>query len=423
MNIIYNTAVNFMHGALKVYGKMLGKNSSRKFSLFVKGQSGIKGLIRRTMKDKPQRPTIWIHAASLGEYAVARPLIAKLKRDGDCTIVLTFFSPSGYRALEHNHPGVDYLFYLPLDTKRNVRAFLNAVQPDKAVFIISEYWPNYLQGLKFRAIPTYLVSAIIRDDAPFFRWYGRIYRKSLSSYSRIYVLDKHSRFNLNMLGVDNVTVSGDPLFDNAETVAQTPWHNETIHRFCHDRKVFIAGSISDERDLQLVSELANRHPDTRFLFVPHDINPDNLRDIQSALNGKSMLYSQCTPQTDLSDTQVLIADFVGALAYMYRYATWAYVGGGFTPLLHSVIEATVYGIPVSFGPQIHRKVTPQQMIDLGIGQIVTNADDLDHWFTALKDNPEKLDEIRKISRQYVQSNIGATEDIVKTLEQGIWANV
>ena len=115
-------------------------------------------------------------------------------------------------------------------------------------------------------------------------------------------------------------------------------------------------------------------------------------------------------------------DFVGALAYMYRYATWAYVGGGFTPLLHSLIEATVYGIPVSFGPQIHRKVTPRQMIDLGIGQIVRNADDLDRWFTSLKDNTPRLEEIREISKKYVHSNIGATEEIVKAIETGLWAN-
>lgn len=422
MNIIYNIAVNTMHGALKAYSHMLGKNSRRKFSLFVKGQQGIKGHVRRTMKDRPDKPTVWIHAASLGEYAVARPIIAKLKRDGDCTIVLTFFSPSGYRALEHNHPGVDYLFYLPLDTKRNVRAFLNAVQPDKAVFLISEYWPNYLQELKFRAIPTYLVSAIIRDDAPFFKWYGRIYRKSLSSYTHTYVLDERSKFNMLMLGVDNVTISGNPLFDNAETVANTPWHNDIIHNFCNDSKVFIAGSISDDKDLELVSTLANRHPDTRFLFVPHDIKPNNLRAIKESVNGKALLYSECSADTDFTGTQVLIVDFVGALAYMYRYATWAYVGGGFTPLLHSLIEATVYGIPVSFGPQIHRKVTPRQMIDLGIGQIVRNADDLDRWFTSLKDNAPRLEEIREISKKYVHSNIGATEEIVKAIETGLWAN-
>lgn len=422
MNVVYNIIIGIVNFVLRIYSKFLSDKSRRKFSLFVKGQQHILKHIATEMsaENADGVPVIWFHAASLGELAAIRPIISKLKEECTCRIVLTFFSPSGYRALADKHPGIDHVFYLPLDTRHNVRAFLDIVHPVKAVFAISEYWPNYLQELKYRAIPTYLVSAIIRDNSPFFRRYGSIYRKALSTYTHFYVLDEHSSFNLSMLGYsNNVTVCGDPLFDNANIIARTQWHDKTIEHFVGGEKVFIAGSIHDENDLQIVSALANQHRDTRFIFVPHDVTPAVISNIKSTIEGTAVTYSEYAITDEPPTAQVLIIDFVGALAYMYRYATWAYVGGGFTPLLHSVIEATIYGLPVAFGPQIYRKVTPTQLIQFGIGQVVTNAEELQQWFAALKHDDERLERIREAARAYVAQNLGATRRIVDTIEKGL----
>ena len=169
------------------------------------------------------------------------------------------------------------------------------------------------------------------------------------------------------------------------------------------------------------TDLANRHPDTRFIIVPHEIRPTTLRHITDSIKGKVKIYTQCGPDTDFSDTQVLVIDFVGALAYIYRYATWAYVGGGFTKLLHSVIEPAVYGLPVSFGPNVSRKVVTRQMIDLGIGRIVSNSDELDRWFSNLKDNPQALRETAAKAAVYVGKNVGATRRVVNRIMEDICA--
>lgn len=423
MNLIYNAAVDTMNSFVGLYGKCLGKKSHRKFSRFVKGQRGLIEHIREEMADIDRSvPTIWFHAASLGEYGVARPLINAVRRRGRCNIVMTFFSPSGYEPVSKNHPDIDKVFYLPLDTRRNARRFLEAVKPDRAVILISEYWPNYLQQLKFSSIPTFLVSAIIRDNSQFFRWYGKIYRKSLSAFSHIFVLNESSRFNLNMLGYTDVTVEGDALFDNAALVARTQWDDPVLDRFCAGRKVFIAGSISNDKDLRLVAELVKRHRNVPFILVPHDIRSSSL-DAIAAECGPSIKYYSATSPDDASlpSTQCLIMDCIGKLAYLYRYGTWAYVGGGFTPFLHSVIEATVYGLPVSFGPRIERKVTPQQLVELGIGAVVTDASELEEWFRQLADDDARLAEIRQICEKYVAENVGATENIVTTVTYGLWA--
>lgn len=423
MNLIYNAAVDTMNSFVRLYGRCLGKKSHRKFSRFVKGQKGIIDHIRKEMATIDRSvPTIWFHAASLGEYGVARPLINAVRRRGRCNIVMTFFSPSGYEPVSRNHPDIDRVFYLPLDTRRNARRFLETVKPDRAVILISEYWPNYLQQLKFSSIPTFLVSAIIRDNSQFFRWYGKIYRKSLSAFSHIFVLNEASRFNLNMLGYTDVTVEGDALFDNAVLVARTPWTDPVLDRFCAGRKVFIAGSISDDKDLRMVAELVRHHRDVAFILVPHDIRQSSLDSIAAECGPSVRFYSKTSSEDpDLASSQCLIMDCMGKLAYLYRYGTWAYVGGGFTPLLHSVIEATVYGLPVSFGPRIERKVTPQQLVELGIGAVVNNATELENWFSKIADDDCRLNEIRDLCEKYVAENVGATENIVSTVTHGLWA--
>lgn len=422
MNVKYNLAVNTVNAALKIYAHCLPRKVKHKFPEFVKGRVGlIRRIAAEMQNDDNSRPLIWFHASSLGEFAIARPLIARLREKGGVRIAVTFFSPSGYRVLRPDHPGIDHVFYLPLDTRKNVFGFLEVVKPAAAVFLVSEYWPNMLQELKFRSIPTFLVSALIRNDASFFRWYGKIFRKALNTYRHFYVLDENSRFNLNMLGYDNVSLSGDPLFDNAALTGRSEWTDPVMERFTDNKSqpVFMAGSVSDRRDIMLVAGALADHPGLKAVIVPHDISEPFIKTIRKSLPSRNIaLYSQLTRQSDLSSIDTIIVDCVGKLAYLYRYATMAYVGGGFTPLLHSVIEATVYGIPVSFGPRIERKVTPKQLIEIGAGTMVDTPVKLSAWIDSL--TTDKLREVSRVTAGYVKRNIGSTNDIAQTIYDSVW---
>lgn len=413
MNVLYNLILTVGEALLKLtacWSFLLPSN--RKVCKLAKGQRHLLARIEKDFSNEEERHTVWIHAASLGEYGVARPIIRQLE---GCRIVVTFFSPTGYETLCDYHPGVEHVYYLPWDTCRNAERFLDIIRPQKAVFIISEYWMNYLNELKKRKIPTFLISAIIGKRSPFFRWYGCLFRESLAAYTHFMVLDEASKENLHKLGYGNLTVTGDPLFDNAINIASTPWCNSIVNNFAKQGDIFIGGSISDDKDTDLVCTLANRHQDVHFIIVPHEISEENLNAIKFNLEGNALCYSECDENTDFSNTQVLIIDFMGALAYLYRYGRWAYVGGGFTPYLHSIIEATVYGLPVAFGPQIQRKVTPNELIRLGLGKKVRSKKDLEQWFSSLKGNETALENIRKTAKEYTMRNSGATSQIVRLL--------
>ncbi len=118
-----------------------------KAALWVKGRKGLIQQIKNSMQLNEQ-PIIWMHAASLGEFEQGRPVIEAVRKQyPEAKLVLTFFSPSGYE-IRKDYDQVDLVCYLPADTPANVNRFLDAVQPDIALFIKYEFWHNYLHELK-----------------------------------------------------------------------------------------------------------------------------------------------------------------------------------------------------------------------------------------------------------------------------------
>ena len=161
---------------------------------------------------------VWVHAASLGEFEQGRPLIEKLKRENpEYKILLTFFSPSGYE-VRKNYAMADVITYLPLDTPRAARRFVELVRPEKVVFVKYEFWLNYLGELRFRGIETYIISAIFRPNQMFFKWYGGIFREGLKAFKMLFVQNEESKELLKGIGVETVVVAVDTLFERVADI-------------------------------------------------------------------------------------------------------------------------------------------------------------------------------------------------------------
>jgi len=155
-----------------------------KARLWIRGRKGIFHQIRERVKDDP---LIWVHVASLGEFEQGRPVMEEIKRRcQQYKILLTFFSPSGYE-IRRNYGGADYIFYLPLDTRRNARRFIQRVKPAMAIFVKYEFWYHYIHQLNRNRIPVYLISGIFRQDQVFFCWYGGWFRKILLHFNHLFV--------------------------------------------------------------------------------------------------------------------------------------------------------------------------------------------------------------------------------------------
>lgn len=234
--MIYNFVI-----ALYISAVHLAALFNKKVSKMVKGEKEAFAVLKKQID--PQAKYLWFHAASLGEFEQGRPLIEQIRKQyPQYKILQTFFSPSGYE-VRKDYKGADVVCYLPLDSPRNVKKFINLAHPYMAFFIKYEFWCNYLSELKRRNIPVYSVSSIFRPQQIFFRWYGGSYKNVLKCFDHLFVQNEESVRLLESIGVTRTTVVGDTRFDRVLEICSQAKELPLVESFKgNNRKTFVAGS-------------------------------------------------------------------------------------------------------------------------------------------------------------------------------------
>ncbi|MBE6308282.1 MAG: 3-deoxy-D-manno-octulosonic acid transferase [Bacteroidales bacterium] len=357
---------------------------------------------------------VWFHASSLGEFEQGRPLIEKFRATHpEYRVVLTFFSPSGYRSAR-NYQQADVVCYLPFDTPANVRRFLDIVNPKMVFFVKYEFWLNYLSALKKRNIPTYIVSSIFRKEQVFFRWWGGFYRKALHCFTHLFVQNESSKELLASIGVKNVTVVGDTRFDRVAKIAEQAHLLPLVASFVEDgKKIFIAGS-SWGPDEDVYIPYFNRTPGWKLIIASHEVNEERIKQIEEQVRGLCVRYTQATID-EVRSAKCLIIDCFGLLSSIYRYGTVAYVGGGFGVGIHNVLEAAVYGIPVFFGPNNYKFQEAQQLKACGGGIEISSRAEFEEKIAAMDKDSSVIENAGDAAGKYVSQNAGASARIFEVL--------
>ena len=363
---------------------------------------------------RPSDRIVWVHAASLGEFEQARPIIERLRAEHpEYKILLTFFSPSGYE-IRKNYEGADYVFYLPADTPSNARRFLDIVHPEIAIFIKYEFWINLLSELRRRKVRSYIVSAIFSRNSVFFRPYGAMWRQALETFDTLFVQNVESKRLLSEIGFDNVVVAGDTRFDRVAQIAAAAQRVETIERFRGGGRLFVAGSTWGP-DEEILLPLVNANPDVKFVIAPHEMDEGRIAHLMRDAKGGAVRYTQCDAATRFDDVQVLVLDTMGMLSSVYGSATWAYVGGGFGVGIHNTLEAATFGLPIAFGPNYGKFKEARDMVSLGCAVSVRTAGELAAWFAPLRDDEETLRRASRTAKDYTARNQGATGIILRSI--------
>jgi 3-deoxy-D-manno-octulosonic-acid transferase len=395
--------------------------SNQKARLWINGRRGIFKKLSATFH-KNTAPVIWMHCASLGEFEQGLPVLEGLKSQyPGYRILLTFFSPSGYE-IKKNYPGVDHVFYLPMDSPSNANRFFNIVQPSLVLFVKYEFWYYYLQEAKQRNIPLVLISGIFRKDQLFFKWYGSANREMLSFFSYLFVQNQSSAALLESIGyTEQVMISGDTRFDRVLSIAGNFTPIATIEHFCKNKTTVVAGSTWTEDDEEL-DHYANTNPAIKFIIAPHDIEEERLQECLS-LYKHAMLYSAYEKALQSGTTipdniNVLIIDNMGMLSRLYHYATICYVGGGFgDDGIHNILEAAVYGKPVLFGPVYDKYFEAEGLLDEGGAYTIDDALQLENLLKELLANQAFYESAAQAAGQYVRDNAGATAKAMKYIQE------
>ena len=348
---------------------------------------------------KGEKNIVWFHAASLGEFEQGKSIIKIYKKKNpNHKILLSFYSPSGYNNIKKSDL-INWIFYLPHDTKKNAKIIAKNIKPLKVIFINQEFWFNYIEEFSKENIPIYFISSIFQKEQYFFKSYGKWFARKLQNANYFFVQNTESKQLLKSINNHNVKVVGNSRIESVLDNSKQKYSNKIIQEFCKKKKVIIAGS-SYMSDWHLLKKL-----DYNIIIAPHELNHlDKLKTINNAI-----LLSNCKI-SDCKNCSILIIDEIGILSKIYRYADIAYIGGGFEKGIHNCLEAAVYNIPVIFGPKYHKFQEARDLISMGVAKSINNSDDLKN---AIKNFEEK--DIKKISSAYFNNQLGSSEIITQLI--------
>lgn len=400
MQLFYSLGIRFYYLAI-----LIASLFNAKAKAWISGRKNWKN----KLPDTQSKNVIWFHCASLGEFDQGLPLMNLLKeKDPSIYLLVTFFSPSGMQHYHKRKNTIDFAMYLPIDTAKNAKSFIQHFRPQQVFFVKYEFWYFYIAEAKKRGILVYSVSTLLRKSQQYFKFYGGFFRRILKNIDFFFAQNQKTADLLKSIGIQKFKIVGDTRFDRVIENSLQAKDNKTIEAFLNGEKAIIFGSTWSI-DEQNIFSYALNSLQQKFIIAPHDISDAHLTNIQIQLGNQAILYTQFDTSFE---GNILILDTIGHLASAYKYGKIAYVGGGFTGKLHNILEPAVFGLPVLFGPKFDRFPEAQMFIDKGIGFSISDTVEFENKLVAIEKDLENLREKAKV---VVQENQGASRKIIDFL--------
>lgn len=303
------------------------------------------------------RPTLWVHAVSVGEVLSAVPLVAAFRtRHPDWRLVVSTTTATGQAMAAQRLAGVDGLFYFPLDFRWIVRRVLGHLRPSLIVIVETEIWPNLLRMARARGIGLILANARISDRSfPRYRAMRRWLAPVLAQFDVLCAQSADTAARLRVLGApaDRVRVTGSLKFDVAAPPAGSV-ADVTSH--LRGRPVLLAASTlkgEDEILLDTFGRLRQTMPDACLVLAPR--HPERFEAVAAlaAAPGWRVVRRTRIADTETGALDVLVLDTIGELAALCESATVVFVGGSLVPAGgHNILEPARAGRPVVVGPSM-----------------------------------------------------------------------
>ncbi len=368
--------------------------------------------------------SIWIHAVSVGEVQAAVPLINSLaKQFPDRRLLVTTVTPTGAARVETLFGDSVQHCYIPFETPYAVTRFFNAVQPDIALILETEIWPNLYYECGRREIPLVLVSARISPNSVgTYRSFLPLFRETLS-YGIVIAAQSEAdaeRFRLLGAAPERTKVTGNIKFD-IELPKDLVDRGGAFRRDnFENRPVWVAASTHDREEEQVLfahEQVRKKFPDALLILAPR--HPERFAAVRNLLHRQGVNFVARTDGVPCtSDTEVYLGDTMGDVPLFYAAANVAFVGGSLVPIGgHNLLEPAALGRPVVTGPHLfHTQDIAGKFENLGASIAVNNAAQLGAAVTDLFANEAMATDIGNRGREIVQQNKGALDRLLKLLE-------
>ena len=361
------------------------------------------------------RPLLWMHAPSVGEGLQARVVIDLVRRRRpDIQLAYTFYSPSA-ESFAHSL-SVDFVDYLPFDTRGDAAAVLDALRPTALVFSKLDVWPVLVGEAERRGVRLGLISGTVSDASSRNGLLATaLLHECYEALDRVGAASDADAERIASLGTERsrVVVTGDTRFDQVWSRATAVNRDsELLAPLVSSRPTLVAGSTwpSDEEILFAAWPAVKRDiPEARMIIAPHEPTPEHLSSVEEWAEGEQLSLTRLGA-SDAATSDIILVDRTGVLGELYSLATAAFVGGGFHGAgLHSVLEPAAFGAPVAFGPRHSNSREAVQLARSRGGDSVVTADEtievLQHWLG----DPSAREVAGTAARTFVQRGLGAAE--------------
>ncbi len=321
-----------------------------------KYRKGLSERLGRVRIHVDSRPTIWLHAVSVGEVLAVSRLVGELERAfPEFRLLISTTTKTG-QDLAQERFGADRVFYCPLDLPWATRAYLNALEPRMLILAETEFWPNLLSGCFRREIPVAVVNARISDRSwPRYRISRRIWKPFLSRIGRVLAQSEIDAERLRALGCgpERITVSGNLKFDvRAAAEAEA---TRILKAGAEGARFVVAGSTLEGEESALLEAWPKLlSGDNELVMVIAPRHPERFGAVAGLLDRSGVDWvrrSEWKAGDTLRAGQVVLLDTIGELASVYSLAAVAFVGGSLVAAGgHNPLEPAQFGVPILMGP-------------------------------------------------------------------------
>ena len=373
------------------------------------------------------QPCVWLHAVSVGEVNLLRPLVAQLiERRPDIECVVSTTTATGYALAKTRYPELT-VFYCPLDFSWAVRNAMQRIRPDLLVLAELELWPNLIRTARRCGTRVIVVNGRMGEKS--FRGYRKIrplMTRLLPQIDCIAAQDTRIADRFATLGMpqSKTTVTGSLKYDGAEMSRENraTLHLRTLAHFDPSDRILLAGSTqAPEESLALSTFQTLRHdyPQLRLVLVPR--HPDRFDEVARMLADAREPFvrrSQLDRRTSDPRPRILLVDVVGELTAWWGTAHIAYVGGSLSQRGgQNMIEPAAYGAAVAFGPNTWNfRDIVQAMLAADAAVVVRNGSQLTAFVRRCLAEPPFAQQLGQRAQRLVESQIGATERTVEIIE-------
>jgi 3-deoxy-D-manno-octulosonic-acid transferase len=334
---------------------------------------------------RPSNKLIWIHAASVGEALSVLPLMQCLSdRYADVSLLITTGTVTSAKMVAAKLPSNSYHQYIPVDIPGAVDRFLAHWQPDLALWMESELWPNLITSTA-RYCPLILLNGRISPRSlKFWQQRPQLCRNMIASFTLFLPQSSRDAEHLRLLGATALGPVGNLKY-YAPPLPANPTELHLLGKKVAGRPVWVAASThhnEEEQCAEVHMRLKADFPDLLTIIIPRHATRGST--IASQLRAKGLTVAVRSLQDSLEkSTDIYLADTMGELGIFYRLAPIVCLGGsliahgGQNPLEAARLECAIIS-----GKHIHNFIDIYAELTASNSAIIVQ--DKDELYSTLK---------------------------------------